>query len=492
MCAFPCPIDHRRLPLRCPPESARSGSLLLEAIIGVGVFAIFLGGIGFSLILGERSTVAGGDRTRAVFLAEQQLEAVRAMRARSFSSLTLGTHGIALTSTGWTFSGASAGENGYRMNVDIVSRGTDWVEVTSNVSWSFDLPRSGSVALTTYLTNWRKVATIGNWGATERIAELTDSGTPEYQNIAVSGNFAYVTSSNTIGGKGLYVFDITNPAAPVRVAGSFDLGASAYGLAVSGERLYLATDNPSSEVQVYDISSPSSLAAGNLVNSYDLPGNGKARSIAVYGNTVFVGTLDDPPSNQFYALQMSETGPMSLLGSLAMSGSVLGISLQDGYAYTATSANAGEFLVVDIFDPQHLTFAPGVGMDLPDVQDGTAILTSGTAALIGRMNGSTIDELIMYSVADAPVPTPPPGPWTLEVGGDVLSLAGTYGRYAFVAGTLDAAQLRVIDTVKLERNEAPILKTYNAGAAVNGIFYDWQHDRLYGVTPSSLLVFAPG
>ena len=106
-----------------------------------------------------------------------------------------------------------------------------------------------------------------------------------------------------------------------------------------GNRLYLATDSETQEVQVYDITDPTTITTGNLVNSYDLPGSGNARSIAVYGDNVFVGTLDDPPNKQFYSIEMSETGPMVLNDALSMNGSVLNLALQDGYAYAATSYN---------------------------------------------------------------------------------------------------------------------------------------------------------
>lgn len=475
------------------PNAARDGSLLLEAIVAIGVFAIFLGGIGLSLVLGERTTLASGDRERAAFLAEEQLEAVRQMRTVNFGSLTAGTHGVALTDTGWNFSGSSTVNNGYQSSVLISPTATDRINVVSTVQWNFGNTRSGSVVMDTLVTDWRKTVTVGNWSALAQIAKLTIGGTPEYQKIIVSGNFAYVTSSRASGGKGLYIFDISDPANPVRVASSFDLGASAYGLAVNGDRLYLATDDPMKEVQVYDITSPVTLTAGNMVNSLDLPGSGKARSIAVYGNNVFVGTLDDPPNKQFLSVLMSETGPMTVQGSLAMSGSVLGISLHDGYAYTATSYDPGELQVVDIFDPAHIGFAPGTGIDAVDVQDGLAVETFGTSALLGRLNGSTIDELTLFSIADAPVPSPPPGPWTLEIGGDVNAIASTFGStYAFVGGSANAAQVQVLDMIKFTLSQAPVVKTFDTKETIRGLFYDWRKDRLYGVSADALFVFAPG
>lgn len=480
-----------RIVARCP--GSRSGSLLLEALIAIGVFSIFLAGIGLALVLGERTTIAAGDHARGSLLALQQIDAVRSMRLDAFSSVSPGIHGLVETPGGWTFSGAEVVRSGYHTAITVTSRAADWIEVTANASWNFGQTRSGSTTLTTYLTDWRKTFPVGNWATMTKIGEATMTGTPEFQQIAVAGDYAYITSSIASGGKGLYVFDIANPAYPVQVASTFDLGASAYGLAVSGDRLYLATDNPVQEIQVYDISSPATLAAGNLVNSFDLAGEGKARSIAIYGETIFVGAMDNPPNPQFSSIQMSETGPMSLLGSLEMNGSVLALSLRDGYAYAATANNAGELEVIDIFDPAHPEFAPGIGMDLPDVQDATAILTTGTSALIGRSEGDAIDEAILYSVADAPVPSPPPGPWPLEIGGNVLGLASTYGNlFAFLASDSSASQLRVLSLTAFERGESPVVKTFDAHASVLSLAYDWTNDRLFAVTPDSLLVFAPG
>lgn len=471
----------------------RCGSLLLEAIIAIGVFSLFLAGIGLSLILGERSTIAGGDRTRAAFIAEQQLEAVRQMRNADYDSVTTGTHGTALGPSGWTWSGAVRMIDGYTASVTVAEAGTDWLEVTADVGWNFGKTRSGSLSLHTYITDWRKTATVGNWADISRIALLSASGSPDYQKIAIAGTYAFVTGTKVSGGRGLYVFDISNPASPVAVATSFDLGSSAYGVAAYADRLYLATDSATQELQVYDISSPAELNTGNLVNSYDLPDSGQARTVAVYGSNVFVGTLETAGNPQLYAVEMSETGPMVLLGTLGMSGSVMDLGLQDGYAYAATANNAGELLVADIFDPENITFAPGNGIDMTDTQDAVSVALSGTSALIGRSNGSTIDELTLYDIGQSPVPSPPPGPWTLEIGGTVNDLATVYGgRYAFAGTSQSASQIRVLDLIRFAQGQTPTVDTYDTSAAVRGLAYDWVTDRLFAVTASSFSVYAPG
>jgi hypothetical protein len=470
---------------------SRRGSLLLEAIVSIGIFALFLAGIGVSLVLGERSTMAGGDRVRAGFVAEQSLEAVRQMRNVSFSSLTAGTYGVKLVNNAWALTGSSVvSTDGYRSNVTITNQSADWKQVAATVTWNFGQTRSGSLTLQTYVTNWRKPYTIGNWASPSLQSTVSQSGSPSFQKVVVSGNYAYVSAS---AGNGLYVYDISNLSSPVRVSSSLSIGSPVYGLAISGTGLLLATGSATQEVQLFDIESPTTLTSANLIGTYNLPGSGRARSVALYGDTAYIGATEDPGNPEFFSLAISGTGALSYLDSLTTTGSVLAISLSDGYAYIADAKNSGEFLVVDIFDPAELVYAPGVGMDLDSTEDGIAMSTFGTSALLGRISGTSISEVVLYVIGESPVPTPPPGPWTQEIAGDANDIASVYGgKYAFIGSSGDPNELRVLDVPKFSSGQAPTVATYNATATIRGLAYDWHFDRLFAVTSSTFLIFRPG
>lgn len=414
------------------------------------------------------------------------------MRDTDYNSITVGRHGVALRPTGWVFSGSYLLENDYTLSVDVTDENTDLLKVVSNAAWNFSNTRSGSLALSTYIANWRNITAVGNWSGMTNAATLANGGTPEYQKVVVAGDYAFVSSSQVSGGNGLYVFDISNPASPTPVSVSFNLGASAYGMAVAENRLVLATDNPTAEVQVYDITDPANLTLGNLVNSYDLPGNSVARSVALYEDTAFIGTTDNAVDPQFYSLAMSETGPMTMLDSLGMTGSIVNMALKDGYAYVANSNNAAELLVVDIVTPNALRFATGNGVDMSGSQDALSVAVTGTSALVGRAQGGTIEEVTLYDVKNSPVPTPPPS-WTLEVDGNVYDIATIFGSaYAFIASDKSASQIRVIDLDLFAQGQPPTVQTFDAAATINGLAYDWSTDRLYAVSPSTFFIFLPG
>lgn len=470
---------------------SRKGNLLLEAIVAIGVFAIFLGGIGTALIVGERSTVIGGDRARAAFLASEQLEGLRRIQQANFTALTTpGTYGVVEKNNAWVLTGAAVVRDGFTARVTLTNATSAQVNAEARVSWNFGVARSGSIVLRSYLTNWRKVTTVGNWGSVSQVSSTLQSGSPGFQKVLVAGNYAYITSAADAG---LYVYDISSLTAPTRVSSSFTLGASAYGITIAGDRLYVATNAPSGEVQVIDISTPASLTSADILDTYDVPGTMGARSVAIYGNTLFVGTADSASEHHFYALEVSEIGEMDLLSSMSTSGSVMGMSLSDGYAYIVSSNNAGELQVIDVIEPEYLQYAPGTGIDMTNTFDGISIVTSGTSAVVGRANGSAIEEITLYEIGYSPVPSPPPGPWTLELGGDANSLALIEGtKYLFVGGSASNTQLRVVDLFAMVRGGTTTLTTVNVGETVNGLTYDWSLDRVFAVTSGNrLIIYRP-
>lgn len=474
--------------------AVRRGSLLLEAVLSIAVFAIFLAGIGLSLFVGQESTISGADRVRAVFLAEEALEGARHLRDDDFANLTPGTHGITVGSDGlWALTSQPVTTDGYTTTLTLTSHSETWIEATAEVTWDFGRAHSGSVLLSTYLTNWKVVAQSGNWSSLHPIASFSGGTAAHFNHILVQGNYAYVTGDISAGGKGLYVFDISNPASPQQIASSFDLLASGYDMTIQGNHLIIATDSTSSEIQVFDISSPASLTTSHLSGSIDLPGSGLARTIDSFNGVIFTGGNQNLTDNELFSLYLSSTGALSLLGSLNIDANISDINLRDGYAYLATSQDNAELQVADVFDPEVLTFVPGTGLDLTDVYDGKITHTFGTSALIGRMNGTTISELTLYSIADSPLPVTPPGPWTLEVGGDANTLeTDPTGTYGFLGSSLSTGELKVLQMSLFSSGGNPVLLTYDAPATITSLAYDWVSDRLFIVTATNLFVFAPG
>ena len=88
----------------------RPGFLLLETLVGLALFALFVTGVGLALLASSESGSGAGDRLRAITLSEKALEGARTMRDTQFTSLTAGSHGMRIGSGAavhWMVGGAS-------------------------------------------------------------------------------------------------------------------------------------------------------------------------------------------------------------------------------------------------------------------------------------------------------------------------------------------------------------------------------------------------
>lgn len=95
-----------------------------------------------------------GDRSRAIMLAEEGLEAARNIRDTGFRNLVDGTHGITLTDNAWTLSGQedTTGIYGRRLDISAVDASTKLV--TATVRWAGGFGPSQSISLASYVSFW--------------------------------------------------------------------------------------------------------------------------------------------------------------------------------------------------------------------------------------------------------------------------------------------------------------------------------------------------
>jgi len=139
----------------------KKGFSLVEVIIAVSVFSIIVTGLMGAFVYAYKSSVISGKKSRAVFWAEEGLEAVRSIRDRSFNNLVDGTHGLAISGNQWIFSGTEDVTDIFTRSVDIGAIDSDTRKITSNISWE-EQERTYEVSLVSYLTNWKKAAAAGS------------------------------------------------------------------------------------------------------------------------------------------------------------------------------------------------------------------------------------------------------------------------------------------------------------------------------------------
>ena len=136
------------------------GQSLIELVVAIGIFVITIGSVSFLVLNNYTSGQLSKEITQANFLAQEGLEAVRSIRDNSWSNLTAGNHGLAISDNNWVFQGDSEDissklKEGAR-TIAVEEVDSNRKKVTSQVSWNF-LERPQEIQLVTYLTNWQKV-----------------------------------------------------------------------------------------------------------------------------------------------------------------------------------------------------------------------------------------------------------------------------------------------------------------------------------------------
>lgn len=130
------------------------GFSLVEVILATSVFLLLASVLVGSYLYGLESTMLAGNRVRAVLLAEEGLEAVRNIRDDNFANISNGTHGLVISGNQWTLSGLSDTNGIFTRSLTIIDAGSARKSVSCTVSWQQNSSRSGSVTLTTLMTNW--------------------------------------------------------------------------------------------------------------------------------------------------------------------------------------------------------------------------------------------------------------------------------------------------------------------------------------------------
>jgi len=131
------------------------GFSLVEAIIACAVFAIITTSTA-TVIFNSRSGIKGaGNYERAVFLAEEGLEALRSMRDNDFSDLTNGDKGLSKSGAMWAFSGSQDTVDIFSRQINVATVDANTKKIVSRVSWDVGQGETKEIYLEENLKNWK-------------------------------------------------------------------------------------------------------------------------------------------------------------------------------------------------------------------------------------------------------------------------------------------------------------------------------------------------
>ena len=137
--------------------NSQSGHSVIELLVAIAVFTIGVSSVIVltldALTISRRSI----ERTQAIMLAHEGLEAVRSIRDNDFLSLVNGTYGLTIENGKWIFKNSSDTTDVFTRSIDIRQPGisTNVKEITSTISWYITPTQSKSIQFVQYFTNWK-------------------------------------------------------------------------------------------------------------------------------------------------------------------------------------------------------------------------------------------------------------------------------------------------------------------------------------------------
>jgi hypothetical protein len=436
--------------------TSRRGSLLLDALLSVAIFGVIVGAFSSGITGGQQGTVRGGNRTRATYLAEEGLEAVRSIRDAEdgFDVIAARTKndddGVQLSGSNWTIVDAPTTIDTIFTRKVVFSDGpggpsdNDGRKVTSTVSWIENPGNlSMSVVLETYLTNWHAIPDppVPDWSQPFLAANLAYAN-ESFEKVVVVGNYAYVVGSVT-SQPGFYKFDLTNLAAPPDTAIVNSGTSRAYDITISGNYAYVATSDTSAanpKIKILDITQADIVCCAATVS---VPGIGALRGITIAGSKLYTVQGGDAAANEFMRYQMNT--PTSLVADGGFNDdtrSMYDVTIKGNYAYVAEDENPGETAVFDISQYPNPTLVGGIDIPSGGAYPAYAIAQSTNGIFLGTDDGAGW-QLYGFDIIADPLLTNPPADSSLDIGGFSTSC-----ETIFDIAVSDAAKLAFLATNK--------------------------------------------
>lgn len=435
---------------------------LVEVVLAIGLFSAIVLAMSSGFAFGIQSTQIMATRNKAIFLADEGLEAVRSIRNESFANLTDGTFGLAQSGNKWILSGTSDTTGSYIRNVQIATADSTTKSILVTVAWS--TPFVSSVSYLIYLTNWlRVVQPVWSTPALSATSDL--AGNLIGNKVAVSGNYAFVVRAT--GSSNFSVIDISNEAAPTIVFNT-TLAGGLTDIYISGNYAYITSDSDTAEFRIVNITTPT---APSVTATFNMSGTTNATSVVVVGTRAYLtrlGTAD----KEFNVINV--TNPLvtpTLIGSLDLANSANDIYINGNYAYVATSNTTQELAIINIATP---TLPVLVGsLNLAAATTCSSINGVGTAILLGCANST------LYAI-NAATPALPVQSGTFAAGGIVnnITLYPT-NTLAFIATSSSTLEFQAVDISNAA--SMTLRGSLNTTSTLNGLAYDATRDNVVGV-----------
>jgi prepilin-type N-terminal cleavage/methylation domain-containing protein len=456
----------------------QEGFSLVEVLLAVVIFGFLAVATIGAILYGRSSSGSAGDRTRAVQLADEAIQAVRNIRDASFSSLVDGTYGLTQTGSIWTLAGNSDNPGGvYTRRITVASVSSTRKTITVNVSW----PQGATTQQTSVvsqLTNW-PISSTKTWPHAMLAGSANPNSTNDAVEIATQGNYAYILLNGAA--QDFVVVDISAPSSPTIVK-TLSLTGTLTDITVSGNYAYVAGNNNSGEMLIIDISNPTT---AHQVGAFSAQGNADGLAVRVVGNYAYLTRAANNGNAEFSIINISNPAQPFLAGSYGNNVTMNSLYINGNYAYVGTAT--GRLLVINI-----------ASWSSPSLSTDYDLLTSGAVtALDGFDNTLLVGQTSTLSIINIATPSAATRLSTLTTTGSVAVhdiVTDSTNNYTFLATPGSTTEFQVADLSSL--SSPSIVRTVDipGNSTLNGVVYNSTYNEVIGASASDtqeIVTFIP-
>lgn len=476
-------------------KNKKLGASIVEVIIAIAIFTLVAPSIILMISGSHTGALRGESNLEATGLAQQGVEAVRAIRDYSWEDVTEGVHGLTSTGGYWELTGTPDEDllDKYQRTITVNSLSSYKKEVIVEIGWELMEGLDQTVVMTTRLTNWKVLSWIqtligeftgGTVDTTEvvnvdggevQLEALPDWTSPQMldsyntdehydgYDVFVDGNYAYVATERPNQGDdpGLYIFDISTPS-NITLAGYYNFNANVYSIYVSGNYVYLATGLNNDELTILDVSNKADpIEAG----SYNSDENKDGLSVYVVGDTAYLGTENNFGKNdhEFYILDVADKENINKIGSYNVYNNVWDIEVHDGYAYLATARLFDEMIILDVSSPSSIQYKDSFNEF--GYYEGKGLYYENDTVYFATTDGwwGSNDFYILDVTNKSNITKTS----SMDLGGDNEDVY-VCGNYAYVATDINGEELTIID---ISTPSSPsVYGYYDADGDVSGVY----------------------
>lgn len=451
----------------------KDGFSLVEAMLAVAILAIITTAVFGALYFSQEANALSTNYSKAIYLAEEGIEASKNIRDQDYALLADGFHGVSSSSGFWEFSGSSDNIDGFTREIEIISIDETTKEIVCSVSWQQNPQRLGNVILSTQLVDIYRpeIVDSSSWQTPQIQSSLDLSASHNGNDIVVSGDYAYIVRE---GGDEFIVVDISDQSSP-SVVGIEQIPGNAKSLDISGAYAYVGTSSNSNEFVVVDISNP---ASPQNVASVNLDWNENVRDVLIDGNFAFV-SRDSGRGSEFVSINITDPQNPYVLDTRNFGSTANGFDIYSTYAFVGTAIDNSDIRIVDISDPSNLDVV--ANYNLPGGADVLSVKVAGEYLFAGRDGG----DVVIFDITD---PLNLVELSTYDAQDDVREIDIDLAQnLVFLATEESSMEFQVVDVADIN---APALYGFlNLSSRLSGIDYVAGFDRAFAVGPHNSTEF---